>query len=153
MNSTAIIAHISDQTFAEMIRCCSRQVRETLLTRLGIKAKNSGVTLQLGQKREEQVRKLHEKFKQSDSKAELDVCQEIIRNWLYTKRPMLKAALDFLGVPNQDGLVETELDFFKDISEAQAKSLFEHISKDFAPEHVWIYLNFVEVPSVPSLKK
>lgn len=148
MNPIAIISNTSDKTFAGMIASCSRQVRDTLFTRLGVKAKNSSISLQFGQKRDEQVRKLHEKFKSTDSKAESDVCQEIIRNWLYTKRPMLKATLDFLKVPNQEGLVETELDFFTKLSPQEAQALFDHVSQQFEPEHVWIYLNFMEVPGV-----
>ncbi|MES2504148.1 MAG: hypothetical protein V4534_04635 [Myxococcota bacterium] len=150
MNSIAIISNTSDKTFAEMMNSCSRKVRETLFSRLGIKSKTSGVTLQLGQKRDDQARKLHDKFKSSDSKAESDVCQELIRNWLYTKRPMLKETLDFLKIPNQDGLVETELDFFKELPAGDVKSVFEHVSKQYEPEHVWIYLNFVEAPQVPA---
>lgn len=150
MDPIALISQTSEQTFSNMIASCSRKVRDTLCARLGIKSQASGVTLQLGKKREEQVKKLHEKFKNSDSKAESDVCQEIIRNWLYTKRPMLRATLDYLKIPNQDGLVETELDFFKKMSESEANAVFQHISQQFEPEHVWIYLNFVEVPSVPN---
>jgi hypothetical protein len=146
MSPLEIISKTSDPTFAEMMASCQRSVREMLYSRLGIKAKSNSLSLQLGQKRDEQVRRLHEKFKAADSKAEGDVCAELIRNWLYTKRPMLKAALDFLEVPNQDGLVETELDFFKDLPKAKGKALFEHISKQFGEEPAWIYLNFVEVP-------
>ena len=153
MDPIALISQVSDQTFSSMIASCSRKVRDTLYARLGIKSNISGVTLQLGKKREDQVKKLHEKFKNSDSRAESEVCQEIIRNWLYTKRPMLKATLDFLKIPNQEGLVDTELEFFKNMSEEDAKAVFEQMSEQFEPEHVWIYLNFVEVPSVPSWSK
>ncbi len=148
MSPLEIISKTSDSTFAEMMASCQRSVREMLYSRLGIKAKSNSLSLQLGQKRDEQVRKLHEKFKAADSKAESDVCAELIRNWLYTKRPMLKATLDFLEVPNQDGLVETELDFFKDLPKEKAKALFEHISKQFGQEPAWIYLNFVEVQGI-----
>ncbi len=150
MDSIALISQTSEPTFAKMIASCSRKVRDTLYSRLGVKASHSGVTLQLGKKRDEQVKKLHERFKNADSKAESDVCQEIIRNWLYTQRPMLKAALDYLKIPNQDGLVEMETDFFKNLSESDAKAVFEHVAAQFDPEHVWIYLNFVEVPKIPN---
>ncbi|MEI6805971.1 MAG: hypothetical protein WCK49_05630 [Myxococcaceae bacterium] len=150
MDSIALISKTSEPTFEAMISSCSRKVRDTLYARMGIKVKPvGGVTLQLGKHKGDQVKKLHEKFKNSDSKAESDVCQEIIRNWLYTQRPMLKATLDFLKVPNQDGLVETELDFFKTLSESDTKAVFNHVSGQFPAEHVWIYLNFVEVPNVP----
>lgn len=148
MDPIALISRTSEPVFANMIACCSRQVRETLYTRLGIKSSVSGVMLQLGKKREDKIKKLHDKFKNSDSKAESEVCQEIIRNWLYTQRPLLKATLDFLKIPNQDGLVETELDFFKDLSESEAKAVFDHLADKFDPEHVWIYLSFVSVPYV-----
>ena len=150
MDPIALISQTSEPTFAAMVASCSRKVRDTLYARLGIKSQTSGVTLQLGKKRDDQVKKLHERFKNSDSKGESDVCQEIIRNWLYTQRAMLKETLDFLKIPNQDGLVETELDFFKNLSESDAKAVFKHVASKFEPEHVWIYLNFVEVPNVPA---
>ena len=150
MDSIALVSQISEPTFAAIVASCSRSVRDTLYARLGIKSTTSGVTLQLGKKRDDQVKQLHERFKNSSSKSESDVCQEIIRNWLYTKRPMLKETLDFLKIPNQDGLVETELDFFKKLSDSDAKAVFKHVSAKFEPEHVWVYLNFVEVPNVPA---
>jgi hypothetical protein len=153
MDPISLISQISEPTFAAMVGSCSRKVRDTLYARLGIKSNTSGVTLQLGKKRDDQVKKLHERFKNPQSKGESDVCGEIIRNWLYTQRPMLKETLDFLKIPNQDGLVETELDFFKSLSEADAKAVFDHVSAKFNPEHVWVYLNFVEVPNVPSWSK
>lgn len=149
MDPIALISKTSEPTFEAMIASCSRKVRDTLYARMGIKTPAAGVTLQLGKHKGDQVKKLHEKFKNSDSKAESDVCQEIIRNWLYTQRPMLKATLDFLKIPNQDGLVETELDFFKTLSDSDAKAVFDHVAKRFPAEHVWLYLNFVEVPNVP----
>ena len=151
MDSIALISKTSEPTFEAMISSCSRKVRDTLYARMGIKVKASGgITLQLGKHKGDEVKKLHEKFKNSDSKAESDVCQEIIRNWLYTQRPMLKATLDFLKIPNQEGLVETELDFFKALSDSDTKAVFNHVAMQFSPEHVWVYLNFVEVPNVPA---
>lgn len=144
MNSIELISQVSEPTFSAMISACSRKVRDTLFARMGIKSKPAGVTLQLAKQQEGQVKKLHERFKSASSEAESNVCQEIIRNWLYTQRPMLKATLDYLKIPNQDGLVDTELDFFKSLSPEDTKKLFENVSAQFNPEYVWIYLHFVE---------
>ncbi|MBH1989545.1 MAG: hypothetical protein I8H75_05500 [Myxococcaceae bacterium] len=148
MNSLQIISKISEPTFTAMITACSRKVRDTLYARMGIKAAGNSVLLQLGKKQEDQARRLHERFKKSSSEAEIQVCQEIIRNWLYTQRPMLQATLDYLQVPNEQGLVETEPDFFKNLSKEEARELYDHVASQFNPEYVWIYLSFVEVPSL-----
>ena len=41
------------------------------------------------------------------------LAEQLIRNFLYNKRPMLKVALDYMNIPNDDGLTEGDLDAFE----------------------------------------
>lgn len=151
MDSIAITAAMSETTFAEIMSCASRKVREVLFAQMSVKAKKKGLTLKVHGKRDERVRKLHERLKVASGTRENEICQELIRTWLYTKRPMLKSALDFLKVPNEDGLVDTELDFFADLTLDQVLSLKSHLETQFLSEEVKIYLNFVNVAHLDKL--
>jgi len=59
---------------------------------------------------------------------------------------MLKAALDFLGVENDFGLVEVETDFFKELSEEKVSGLYNKLKNDFPKDEILIYLVFMEAP-------
>ena len=60
---------------------------------------------------------------------------------------MLKATLDFLEIPNDNGLTEQETDFFESLEEAKVASLVQHLKDSgFSSEHIAAYLYFVNVP-------
>jgi hypothetical protein len=144
----ALTAKMSESTFSEMMAASPRQVREILYAQLGIKNKSKSLLKNLQQKKEERVHHLHEILKTSTSKRQADVVKELIRNWLYTKRPMLKAALDHLGVANDNGLIESDPDCFQKLSKQQVDELISHLSKTFDRDHVVTYLRFVETPHI-----
>lgn len=151
MDPIKLTAQMSEETFAEVMSVSPRHVREILFSQLGIKSKSKSLLKSLQQKKEERVLKLHETLKNTSSKREADVCKELIRNWLYTKRPLLKSALDHLGVENDNGLIESDPDFFPRLSKDQVSSLYKHLCKDFNKEHVVIYLGFMETPHLESV--
>ena len=148
MDPTTLTASMSHETFSEIMAVSPRQVREVLYSQFGIKSKSKSLLKNLQQKKQERINKLHECLKNCKSKKEVELCNELIRNWLYTKRSMLKSALDFLGVPNDNGLIDTEPTLFTELSEEKAKSLFEHLTADYPKEHVYIYLRFMQTPLV-----
>ena len=148
MQFITLVSKMSDETFAELVAASPRKIRETLFQRLGIKAKKT-IGLKVHGKLEDRTKKLHEKLKAADTEQENRLCEELVRNWLYTKRPLLKATLDYLGVKNDDGLVEEEPTFFHELSVEKTKALIAHLKgQGFAPEHIALYLHFVKVPGV-----
>lgn len=148
MEFIALVTKMSDETFAGVIAASPRKIRETLFGRLGIKAKKKSIGLRVHEKLEERTRMLHERLKAAQSKQEDDLCQELVRNWLYTKRPLLKATLDHLGIKNDNGLVEEEPTFFQELSADKVRDLFDHLKGEHDPEHIAIYLRFVKTPHV-----
>ncbi len=148
MDPVAITAQMTEPTFFDVVQKSPRKVREVLFSQLGVKAKKKGSGIHIQENREDRVRKLHQKLSSMHSKKESEVCRELIRNWLYTKRPMLKSALDFLGIPNDAGLVDQETDFFSNLSKDRVQELVTHLKKDFDAEHVSVYLQFMEVPHI-----
>src|SRR5690349_20994533 len=102
MEFVALVTKMSDETFGDVIGASPRKIRETLFGRLGIKAKKKTIGVRVHEKLEERTRKLHDRLKSAQTKQEDDLCQELVRNWLYTKRPLLKATLDHLGIKNDN---------------------------------------------------
>jgi len=139
-------AQMSDVLFDEVMAASPRKVREMLFSKLGIKTKKTFSLKAFSERKSDQNRQLHQALIKTASKREADICKELIRAWLYTKRPLLKSTLDFLGVPNDDGLVEVEPEFFKELSKEKVKSLVDHLKKSFPKEEINLYLRFVEVP-------
>ncbi len=141
-----LVTQMSESRFAEVVDAAPRRIRETLFGRLGIKAKKS-VGLKLRGKREERTRKLHARLKEGSTTAENDLCEELLRNWLYTQRPLLKATLDYLEVKNDDGLIEEEPTFFQELEEDKVKALIAHLDGE-GHDHdaTLLYLQFMSVP-------
>jgi hypothetical protein len=152
MQFIAMISKMSEETFADVISASPRKIRETLFGRLGIKATKKTIGLRVHAKLEERTQKLHDRLKSAQTKQEDDLCQELIRNWLYTKRPLLKATLDHLGVKNDNGLVDEEPTFFAELSQEKVTDLIDALKKDFPLEHVLVYLRFVNVPHLDAVK-
>jgi len=151
MDPIKLVANMSIETFSEMMAVSRRQVREILFSQLGVKAKSKSLLKNLKQKKEDRIAALHESLKHSSSKREADVCTELVRNWLYSKRPLLKSALDHLGVPNDNGLIDSEPTLFAELSKDQVSSLYKHLCKDFEKEHVAIYLEFMNTANLDAV--
>lgn len=147
MEYIALVGALSEETFQEVISASPRRIRETLFGRLGIKAKKKTVGLKVHSKLEERTRKLHARLKEGSSQQEDDLCEELLRNWLYTQRPLLKATLDHLEVPNDNGLIEQEPTFFQELEAEKVQELVDALRKQgFADEHIYVYLRFVRTP-------
>lgn len=152
MQYITLISNMSESRFSEVVDAAPRRIRETLFGRLGIKAKKS-VGLKVRGKREERTRKLHARLKEGESKAENDLCEELLRNWLYTQRPLLKATLDHLGVANDDGLIEEEPTFFQELEEEKVRELMTYLKGEgFDEEAILLYLHFMSVPHLDKVK-
>ena len=151
MDSVEIIRGMSEETFTEVVNTSPRKVRETLYARMGIKGKKKKIGLRVHAKAEDRALKLLERLKNAASENEIELCTELLRNWLYHQRPMLKATLDFLDVPNDNGLTEQETDFFETLEEAKVKQLVSHLKETgFSVDHIATYLYFVNVPHLES---
>ena len=137
---------ISVDTFSEVMGVAPRKVREALYSRYNIKTKSSGLLSALKGKKEERTKKLHDSLKAAQAPRELEFLKELFRNWLFHQRPMLKDTLDFLEVKNDNGLVEVETDFFKNLNEKKVSELISHLTSKYPKDAIRIYFTFMEVP-------
>ena len=147
MNSIHLTAQLSDQAFADMLASSPRQVREVLFSKFHIKSDLVKNTISPVAKRFERARLLKERLGIAKSAQENQLCQELIRNWLFTKRPMLKAAMDFLNVPNDNGLVDSEENIFSKLESTKLEELKNYLVQNFSEEEVNTYLNFMQFNS------
>ena len=100
------------------------------------------------EKKEQRVKSLFLTLQNAHKPKELEFLKELFRNWLFHQRPLLKETLDFLDVKNDNGLVEIETDFFKELSEPQVNELISKLKKDFPTDSIMIYLAVMEVPHI-----
>lgn len=153
MQFISLVAKMSEETFSELVSASPRKIRETLFQRLGIKAKKT-IGLKVHAKTEDRTKKLHERLKAADTENENRLCEELVRNWLFTKRDLLKATLDHLGVKNDNGLVDEEPTFFTELSAEKVKELVDALKKQgFHIEHIHAYLAFVGTPHLDGMLK
>jgi hypothetical protein len=146
VNFNELIQNISPETFSDVIAVSPRKVRESLYSHYGVKSKSLNFSWSVKDKKEQKVKQLHSCLKSAKNPREQEFLKELFRNWLFHQRPMLKATLDFLGVKNDDGLVEEETDFFKELSEPKVTELLNHLKPNFPKDNILIYLTFMEVP-------
>jgi hypothetical protein len=146
VNFNKLVKKISFETFAEVIAVSPRKVRESLFAHYGVKSKSRSLLLSIKEKKEERIKNLHAILQNITTAKEQEFLKELFRNWLFHKRPLLKTTLDYLGIENNDGLVEFDTDFFKDLDEQKVSDLITRLRRDFPDEAILIYLTFVEVP-------
>ncbi len=140
-----LVSEMSDDKFAEVIQASPRKIRETLFNRLGIKAKKKSVGLKLHGKLEERTKKLHARLKEAGTKQEAELCEELLRNWLYNKRELLCDTLDYLEVKHDNGLIDEEPTFFQELERDKVDAMIGHLKdKGHHLEEIKVYLSFVD---------
>jgi hypothetical protein len=151
MQFIQLVADLQPDTFQEVIQASPRRIRETLFGRLGIKAKKRSIGVRVHGKLEDRTKKLHEKLREGSTEQENNLCEELLRNWLFTRRDLLKATLDYLDIANDNGLIEEEPDFFQELEEDKVKALVSHLREGgFDDEGIKVYLTFVKTPHLES---
>lgn len=140
---TTIVRGLSEDKFSEVLTASTRQARETYFSRHRVEApkKSKQGFAKPGAKNEARAKALHAVLSQADDD---EMCEEILRTWLLTKRPMLAAALDHLKIPHNDGLTEsTDLDKVTELSGRALKELVAAVSQRAPKEDIAIYLKYL----------
>jgi hypothetical protein len=148
VNFNELIEKISFETFSDVIAVSPRKVRESLFSHYGIKTKSKSILSSIKEKKEQRFKNLHAVLKDAHNPKEQEFLKELLRNWLFHQRPLLKAALDYLNIKNDNGLVEIETDFFKELDAKKVGALIEHLQPNFPRDAIMIYLTFMETPFV-----
>ncbi|MEE2962099.1 MAG: hypothetical protein VYA34_15305 [Myxococcota bacterium] len=102
---TEIVRELAEEKFTEIFQASGRKAKETYFARHQIKAKSSRRHRRPGDKTRERIVRLFNLLKEHQDD---EMVEEILRVWLLSKRPMLAAALDHLGIEHDDGLTESD---------------------------------------------
>lgn len=153
MTFNELIQQISFETFSDVINLSPRKVRESLYSHYGIKTKSRSFFSSLKDKKETRLKNLQGILSKAKNPKEQEFIKELFRNWLFRQRPLLKSSLDFLGVENDNGLVEVETDFFKELPKEKVAALLNHVRGQFSDDAILIYFTFMEVPYLNELMK
>ena len=140
-----LLTRLSADHFTAVINTAPKKIREELFRRAGIKNRGGAFALRSAQKTESRIRKLHEAL---GSGAELpdEIGEEVIRQYLYNRRELLAEALDFLEVPHDQGLTDSDLDFVSEMEPERAKQLRDVLLRSHPEGDVDLYLGFMNVP-------
>jgi len=141
-----IIRDLSPEKFADIFSVNPRSVREALFSRLGIKAQSRRIGIRAGSKNADRVKALYDRLVTDAGKLERELAGELLRNWLYTKRPLLADALDHFEIKHDNGLTEQEIDFFEGLEREKTEALCGLLVPKHGKEMVGIYLRYLKVP-------
>ena len=146
MEYLELIGHVPEKKFAEIFAALPRKNRITLEALFGTrrKKKSSNKTFSLKAKKPTvNAGAIHTAVKlQGDN----ETAGEILRTYLFKHRTMLRIALDSVGIENDDGITNQDLDELTGLSKDKVEKLAKLLVKEgFSPEDVAIYLVFMEV--------
>lgn len=144
-SSCVILDRLSDEKVAEIYGLCPRRVRNMLEGKYGKGKVHSGrqVSLKFGKNRSQEALSVRSGIVAGN---DTQMAEELIKTYLYTKRPMLKDTLDYLGLPNDNGITDGELDLLEKASPETLSALIAVLrEKGHGLEDIAIYFAFTKV--------
>ena len=144
---TQIVRDMGEAKFQEVFGVSIRKARETYLARHNIKApKSVRKSLRAGAKNEARVVALYGHLKAVDDD---QMVEEILRTWLLSRRDILGAALDYLEIPHDNGLTESDdVDKLSSLSVDELKPLVKALAETASTDDIQIYLRFMGAENV-----
>jgi hypothetical protein len=139
-----ILSRLDVDRFAEIIAASPKKFREEVFRRAGIRAKTDQFSLKSTGKNEVRTQKLFSAIKEGADLGE-GVAEELIRNYLYTRRPLLADALDHFKVPHDNGLTDEDLGFIEKLKPEEAQKLKDQLKAKHDERDVELYLAFMNV--------
>lgn len=143
---TEIVRRLPADRFVAVLSASPKAFREELFRKGNVKVKGNAFSLASTPKNHVRAEKLHESILGGLDLGD-EVLEELLRNYLFTQRPLLSAALDELGVVHEQGLTEQDLDFISKLEADKVTRLRSMLLAKFDPNDVHLYLDFMNVPS------
>ncbi|MFO0723760.1 MAG: hypothetical protein U1E65_08270 [Myxococcota bacterium] len=141
---TEIIRKLPAARFAALIAACPKNFREDLFRRAGVRTKTNTFALSAAPKTQVRAEKLHEAINGGLDLGD-DVLEEVIRNYLYTRRPMLAEALDHFEVPHENGLTDQDISFIETLPTEKKDALRTRLEGKYDRDDVALYLQFMKI--------
>lgn len=145
----ALLVRLDADHFDAVVRASPKRFREEVFRRAGIRNRAGAFSLRSSSKTEARTRRLQETLG-GQTALDDDIIEELLRNYLYTRRPLLAEALDFLEVAHEDGLTGEDLTFMKDLPAEKAGRLRDILCRNHETRDVDLYLGFMDIPVAPT---
>jgi hypothetical protein len=144
---TNILRAVTPDKFIEIFSASARQARETYFHRHNVRApKKVSRMPKPGEKNQARMEELFEILKAEDDE---EMVEEVLRSWLLTKRSLLAAALDHLGIKHDNGLTESDdVKKFEKLSAKEIKQLVQKLEGVAPREDIAVYLKFMGTEKV-----
>lgn len=140
-----VLSALDAERFSELVSASPKKFREELYRRAGIRVKSDAFSLKGSPKNEVRAQKLHALLRGGLQLGD-QVLEELIRNYLYTRRTLLADALDYFEVPHENGLTDSELDFIEKLKPEDGRALRENLALRHDGRDVDLYLAFMNIP-------
>jgi hypothetical protein len=102
------------------------------------------VRLHLGKLNSENLRKAAPKFWARLGEKDEEFASELAQAILVSHLDMIKAVLDDLGIPNQDGFFDKDIDGSKYFTEGWQHKTFEKFKETYPPAVLLFYINHLD---------
>ncbi len=145
MSPNELLSTMSESYFTEVVLASPKKFREEVFRRVGIKSRSGGAfSLATNKKNEVRIKRLFSAI-QEGAAIEDPVAEELIRNYLYTRRTLLADALDFFEVAHDNGLTDADLDFMAEVDAAKGDELRTRLTGSHPEADVELYLRFMNI--------
>lgn len=141
---TEIIRKLAPDRFANLLAASPKNFREDLFRKAGVKTKTNAFSLSAAPKNQVRSEKLHEAITGGLDLGD-DVLEEVIRNYLYTRRPMLAEALDHFEVVHDNGLTDQDISFIEALADDKRAALRTRLESKFDRDDVALYFLFMKI--------
>jgi hypothetical protein len=141
-----LIAQLEPDRFQEILAASPKKFREEVFRRAGIRTKTGAFSLKTEPKNEVRTQKLLTAIRDGLDLGE-GVAEELIRNYLYTRRAMLSDALDHFKVSHDNGLTDEDLSFVEKLNPEEGKKLRTELAQKYGDHDVDLYFAFMNIPN------
>lgn len=152
LEHSELVGKIRDVKFLEIYNASSRRTRNMLEGMYARKAKKGRmVSIKSGKNKKAIALSVKTGI---HAKGDDQMAEELLKNWLYHKPTLLKAALDFFGIENENGITEQELDPLLEADAETLSSMMDELTgSGHDPEEVAIYLAFHQAENFDAAPK
>ncbi len=138
-----IVERLGEDKFSEIFNGLSRKMRTMLESMFTKKRKGRMVSLKSRKKGKGQAVKQVWRGLQDENANQY--ADEILRAYFFEHRDLLKTALDFFEIPNEDGITNQELTALEQADTETLQKLFDELkSKDFSVLDISLYFVFLK---------
>jgi hypothetical protein len=139
MQLSAIFLGLGEQSFTELLRGISLGKLKTYQLYDRMKAR-----LHLAKLNAENIRKAEPRFWTRLSENDDDFATDLSQAILVSHLDMIKAVLDDLGIPNQDGFFNKDIDGTKHLTEGWHEKTYAKFKETYPPAVLVFYINHLD---------